>query len=215
MPGKNLIVYKNRTLVNHAITNALNSNIFDFVILSSENTQILAEGNFFLSDQRFISLSRPGQLSEDDVRADEVVRYVIKQKSISSKSIVCCLLPTTPSITPEILNEAFIEFNLKGLTVGGTLFGVTESIQTPFRNFEMTNERELLALFPKYLHLQSNDYPRTFTDAGQFYFANVETWEKNYSITATYPSFGFTLNQKIFIDINTQEDWDRYVKENS
>jgi CMP-N-acetylneuraminic acid synthetase len=92
----------------------------------------------------------------------------------------------------------------------GVLFGVIPSSETPFRSFKLNSDDSgLEALFPKMLNLQSQDYPVTVVDAGQFYFAQAGVWIQNFSITACPEAKGFLLDPRLAIDINYPGDWDK------
>ena len=86
-------------------------------------------------------------------------------------------------------------------------FGVTKSLQTPYRSFIRESDGKLESLFPEKLNDQSNNYPETFNDAGQFYIATKKVWDSNFSITASAEVYGFELEIEKAIDINTPKDW--------
>lgn len=193
-----------------AVNCALESGVFDQVILSSDSLEIL---NIVETNPLVIKHHRDPLLATDNCRADEVVRNIVREKEIEENKIVCCLLPTTPLLSSIDLSTAYSEISLSNFN-SDVLFGITESIETPFRSFVIDAKMNLVALFPDELNLQSNDYPKTYTDAGQFYFASAETWMKNYSITATPSSKGYLLDSSKCIDINTIDDWHRFLREN-
>lgn len=202
LPRKNLLKFNGIPLVQIAMQTALETGCFDQIILSSEDSEILDTAKNI--PQVAIS-SRPAELSGDDVRADDVIRWEINKLSLSQSDTVCCLLPTTPLLTPEVLLCARNEFNNSGV-----LFGVVETTESPFRSFQISEESGRLdSLFPNMLVKQSHEYPKTVVDAGQFYFANTLTWIENYSITAAKECIGFLLAPDLAIDINYPEDWDR------
>ncbi len=205
LPRKNLLKFNGVPLVQIAMQTAIETGCFDQVILSSEDSEIL--GTARNTPEVAISL-RPPELSQDDIRADDVIRWEINKLSLSQSDTVCCLLPTTPLLTPEVLLRARSEFRNPGI-----LFGVVETSETPFRSFQIRGESgQLKSLFPEMLLKQSHEYPKTVVDAGQFYFANAQTWLENYSITAAEGCVGFLLESDLAIDINYPEDWERLNK---
>jgi N-acylneuraminate cytidylyltransferase len=208
LPNKNLLEFKGESLVSNAVTTALKSRIFQRVILSSDSQVILDSVN---NNPRLEKISRESTLATDDVRADDVVRHLINNLKLPLNSAICCLLPTTPLLEAIDLQNAFKNFLTGNSEV---LFGVTNSIETPFRAFLMDNKNVLDPLFRKMLHDQSHTYPNTVTDAGQFYFALANIWNKNYSITSAVHSQGYLLDSKKCVDINTPEDWERFLMNN-
>ena len=205
LPRKNLLKFNGVPLVQIAMQTAIETGCFDQVILSSEDSEILETAR---NNPEVAMSLRPWELSQDDARADDVIRWEINRLSLAQSDTVCCLLPTTPLLTPEVLLRARSEFRNRGV-----LFGVVETTETPFRSFQIHEESgELKSLFPDMLIKQSHEYPRTVVDAGQFYFANALTWSDNYSITATTECVGFLLESELAIDINYPKDWDRLNK---
>ena len=205
LPRKNLLEFGGVPLVKLAILTAVNSGCFDQVILSSEDSEILQIGT---SVPGASVSQRPPELSKDEVRADEVIRWEIRRLSLLPTDLVCCLLPTTPLLTPEVLRKAYDQVGGNGV-----LFGVAQTTETPFRSFEFNSETGALSsLFPEMLNKQSHDYPRTVVDAGQFYFASAISWAENFSITAAKDSTGFLLESDLAVDINYPADWDRITR---
>lgn len=200
LPRKNMYVFQGKPMVQIALETAVGTGFFDKVVLSSDDDEILNVG---LQIPQVEIYRRDLILSGDDVRADDVIRSISKDLDLSGDDIVCCLLPTTPLLDPEVLRSALDTFD--GHEV---LFGVSKNLQTPFRSFTMDQNGELTSMFPDMLLKQSNDYPETFSDAGQFYIAAKATWDRNYSITATVGAVGFELAFERALDINTLNDWE-------
>jgi len=186
-------------MVQIALETAIDSGFFDKVVLSSEDPEILDVG--YKMDSVEV-LKRDSILSEDAVRADDVIRNVAKCLGLNDSDLVCCLLPTTPLLTVEVFRDALNSYIGNGVT-----FGVTKSLQTPYRSFNMDLDGKLTSLFPKKLNEQSNDYPETFNDAGQFYIATKKIWDSNFSITASPEVYGYQLGIEKSIDVNTPKDW--------
>ncbi len=208
LPRKNLLNFRGVPLVQISLQTALQAGCFDQVILSSEDSEIIDVAK---SNSEILISRRPSDLSKDDVRADDVIRWEIKRLSLSPTDTVCCLLPTTPLLTAEVLLQAHKEFKNHAV-----LFGVVKTSETPFRSFQFDPQTGALdSLFPDMLQKQSHEYPNTVVDAGQFYFARASTWKKNYSITATTGSTGFLLKSELAVDINYPEDWEKLQGANS
>ena len=209
LPNKNLLEFQGETLVSRATRLADSCGIFDQIILSSDSQEILDAVDNSLKVQKIL---RNPKFATDEVRAEEVIRNLISSLKISSEDIICCLLPTTPLLSVDDLQKAYSKLLLCGL---GVIFGVTRSVETPFRTFLMNENHILNPLFKSELDHQSHTYPDTYTDAGQFYFATASIWLDNYSITNSDSSTGFLLDSNKCIDINTPEDWKRFLINNA
>jgi pseudaminic acid cytidylyltransferase len=204
LPGKNLLSFHGKPLVQIAVETAISAGCFSKVIVSSEDSNVLAATEGIAG---VINSRRPEILSGDDIRADDVVRWEISRIPDQSDSVICCLLPTTPLLSPRVLADAASKYT------SGVLFGVIPTSETPFRSFtQEPGSTKLNALYPEMLNLQSQGYPQTVVDAGQFYFARAQIWDQNYSITACAEAHGFMLDPKLAIDINYPADWDKLIQ---
>jgi CMP-N-acetylneuraminic acid synthetase len=200
-PNKNVLNFNGKQLFEIAARTALDTNLFDVIILSSDSNEILETGSKIPG----IKTSRRDiELTKDSVRADDVVRFETTSIRIADTDLVCCLLPTTPLLQSDVLRNAIISYRGSGV-----LFGIVKSDQTPYRAFTLGKNQQLDPLFPEMLKKQSNDYPETYCDAGQFYIANKSVWDSNYSITAAPDAMGILLASELAIDLNTPADWNR------
>ena len=201
--GKNLRDFGGKPLLSIAIQNALKAEVFDRVIVSTEDDETI---NVALAAGAEVPFVRPKLLSGDNVRAESVMAHAaeyLSENSISTE--ICCLLPTTPGLISQDLTEAAIDW-MKYKTNFKSLFAIAEYQQTAFRSFVLSNSGELHALFPEKLQMQSQNLETTYTDAGQFYFASLQTWKTTTSITAEIPSKGWIIPNSRAIDINTEAD---------
>lgn len=199
IPKKNLLVYRNKSLIQIAVEKALGSNLFQSVIVNTDDSEVIQELKTFGG---VIVSTRPKKLGGDKVRADEVIRWEISKQKIDFDTIVCCLFATTPGLEIEQIEQA-----LDHLPLNSAIFGVVKSSESIYRTFLLNSENTLTPVFKEALDSQSQDYPDTYLDAGAFYIARAKTWERNYSITKTDFSKGWILDRRLNIDINSLEDW--------
>lgn len=203
IPLKNIREFNGRPIIEFAIEAALNSGVFEDVIVSTDSEEIARVASNAGATIPFI---RPEFLAGDDVRADAVLghaaSWVLDEYGITN---ICNILPTTPGLLPTDLSESFekwMEVKDKFLT----LFAVVEYQNTAFRSFLLDSTGKLEALFPEMLQKQTQDLAPTYADAGHFYWATAETWQKTTSITAEV-SQGWPLPQFRTVDINVERDW--------
>jgi pseudaminic acid cytidylyltransferase len=100
-PRKNVALLAGKPLITHVITTALDSGIFEKVILSSDDTEILSVGK----DAGAEALERPQELGEDTARVKDVCRHIITNEfPVDSFGVI---LPTSPFCTSEDVNSAY------------------------------------------------------------------------------------------------------------
>jgi pseudaminic acid cytidylyltransferase len=203
IPNKNVKLFGGKPIIVRALETALDSNVFSDVYITTENKEI---AEVCRNSGARVPFVRPFELSQDAVRADEVMNHMAKWVNSNLGDVdICCLLPTTPGlITDDFLNSYETWKAIKEQVK--TLFAVTEYQPTAFRSFTMNSTKKLNPLFPEKLHFQTQDLEKTYADAGQFYWASTQTWLTTSSITAE-SSAGFILPQARAIDINELSDW--------
>ncbi len=202
LPKKNLLTYRGKPLVQIAVEKAIESEIFESVILNTDDLEII---QLFHNNSDLDISIRPDFLTGDQVRADEVIRWEITSRALGADVIICCILPTTPSLDMDQISLA-----LQYIPKNSPIFGVTKSREHVYRTFTLGTEKSLKPLFPKELSLQSQDYPETYSDAGSFYLAAAHVWLDNFSITASKDSRGWVLDANKNIDINNIDDWNLF-----
>lgn len=200
---KNLQKFKGKPLLSIAIENALEASIFQHVIVSTEDEETIS---IALASGAEVPFVRPSNLCGDDVRADAVMAHAAEYLSAETNSTeLCCLLPTTPGLIPSDLHNAGKAW-MDLRTNYRSLFAISEYQHTAFRSFTIREDGSLTPLFPEKLLAQTQDLEPTYTDAGQFYFASLKTWQNTQSITSEVPSKGVIIPSIRAVDINTPQD---------
>ncbi|BHH82692.1 acylneuraminate cytidylyltransferase family protein [Desulforhopalus sp. 52FAK] len=92
LKGKNLSLFKGKTLVANTIEQAIESKIFDHIILSSDDEEMLAIGSSFGIELH----NRSKDMSTDYTTILDVIQHVIKTRPISEDSNIGLLLTTCP-----------------------------------------------------------------------------------------------------------------------
>ncbi len=103
VPGKNKSLFGNKTLVAHAIEQAIDSNVFDRIIVTSDDNQIIDIARSYNT----VVLERNKLLSSDNATLLDVIRDVIEHESIPVECCIGLLLVTAPLRTVEDIREAY------------------------------------------------------------------------------------------------------------
>lgn len=203
VPNKNTRSFLGKPIIEYVIEAAREANFFSEIYLSSEDEEICRIGE---RAGAYIPFLRPKELSGDSTRAEVVVGHFIKELKLQdSDEDLCLILPTNPGLHPSDLSQSFKVWK-KSQDSYKTLFGVVERLGTIYRNFLIDTDNELSPIFPDHLLKQSHELPRTYEDAGCFYWAKPKTWIETKSITSEHAQ-GWLLPNDRFIDINTEEEW--------
>lgn len=101
-PKKNLCSVEGKSRIARAISGALESDVFDDIIFSSDDPEALAIANDF----PITCQERPARLGGDDVRTVTVVQDILGQPAYSEQNAVMVLFVTTPFRRPDHIRMA-------------------------------------------------------------------------------------------------------------
>lgn len=109
LPGKNKLLIGGRTLVEHAVDQAMGSKFIDSIIVSSDDDDILQDT--YRKEWVWFE-RRPDHLCHDDTTTDEVIRFIEKNHMYD---VLVLLQPTSPirySIDIDRCIKILLEGNL-------------------------------------------------------------------------------------------------------
>lgn len=198
--GKNIKDFLGKPLIAYSIESALNSKVFNEVIVSTDDEMIANVAREFGASVPFF---REASLSDDYATSTDVIKDAIRRAN-SSFSDVCCLYATAPLVTAEILKEAASEFKKQECKF---LFSAT-AFDFPIQRAIKLDENARVSMFyPQFEKTRSQDLEPAFHDAGAFYFGKKEAWLECNAIFAPH-SKAYLLPRNLVCDIDTLEDFE-------
>lgn len=211
IPRKNIVSFCGKPLIAHSIENALNSSIFDSVIVSSDDEEIIKVAKHYGASVPFV---RPKNLSDDYSSSTEVIKHAINFFSQKGENFetVCCLYATAPLIDMMILKKAFDKFKQSGASF---LFSVSEFGAPIQRAFYLTNEKRVQMFDESKYFVRSQDLEKAYFDAGAFYFGKAKAWLEEEVMFRPH-STAFVLPRHLVCDIDTPQDleWAKILYQN-
>ena len=146
---KNIRDFMGKPIISYSIKKALLSELFDKVIVSTDDEEINSIAKQFGAECPFI---RPSKLSNDYAGTMEVVAHTIQwlENQGFALNSVCCIYPTA-----------------------------TKYVYPVERSFKILDNSGLTMLLPENINKRSQDLSPTYHDAGQFYWGNPEAWVEN------------------------------------
>ena len=198
IPRKNIKDFLGKPIIAYSIEVALESDLFEEVIVSTDDEEIALIAEKYGAKVPFI---RSSEASNDYATLSDVIEEVKKQKNIKFKNYVniCCMLSTAPFIKAQTLIDGYRLFIEKQMD---TLMTVTEyefplenaySIKNNYLLKDKTFKKHNMVIKSKMLH-----------DAGQFYWMNF----KSALIKPDRVRGGIIVENKLCQDINTIFDWE-------
>ncbi len=204
IPRKNIREFAGKPMIAHSIHCALQSGLFERVIVSTDDEEISRIARDFGAEVPFL---RPKELADDHTGATEVIAHAIEYlcNQETKLSAVCCIYATTPFI-----RQADLKQGLAILEAGNWqyVFSATTFAFPIFRSFQKNAEGGLKMLFPEYFNTRSQDLPEVLHDAGQFYWGRPQAWIDHARIFDSNSTTVIIPRWRVQ-DIDTEEDWIR------
>lgn len=204
VPKKNIKEFCGKPLISYSITTALESGVFDKVIVSTDCETI---ADIAIKYGAEVPFKRPEQLSNDHAGTWAVMSHAVTQMAQLGfdADAVCCIYATAPFLMPE-----FLRYGLEELLANpdkGYAFSVT-SFSFPVLRGLYINDGDVSPMFPENMGKRSQDLPECYHDAGQFYWGRPESFIQSKPL---FPgnSTPIILPRHLVQDIDTPEDWER------
>ncbi|WP_394908163.1 pseudaminic acid cytidylyltransferase [uncultured Helicobacter sp.] len=221
IPHKNIKPFCGKPIIAYAIENAINSGVFDEIIVSTDSQEVAAIATHYGAKVPFL---RPQHLSDDHTPTLPVIAHALETQQVYDEDNVCCLYPTTPLLPPHCLTQAYM--TLCENTNVRYVFGALQYAHSPWRSFgldsiessgsvdskaHLSNECSVESFAPTLLHpefelTRSQDLAPLYHDAGQFYFAKALCFKRQLPIFTPH-SRALILNPLHAHDIDTPQDW--------
>lgn len=208
IPRKNIKEFCGKPIIAYSIGAALDSGIFNEVMVSTDDQEIADVARQYGAKVPFL---RSAKNSDDyattaDVLAEVMAKY---KKQGREFSVMCCVYPTAPFITAEKLQSAYKVFIDSKAEM---LEPVVAYSYPPQRSF-LLRDGCLVYQWPEYVRTRSQDLESWYHDAGQFYFYDVNMFNK--SLEDDCSRGGYTLRAVPFVldeievqDIDNLSDWE-------
>lgn len=203
---KNIKNFCGFPIITHSIKTALDSKLFDHVIISTDDEEIASVSKLAGAEIPFI---RPDYLSDDYAGTLPVIAHaIIEYESIIKKKIdeVCCIYATAPFVSIDTLNKS-LEILLHSPDLN-YVFPAVEYNYSIFRSFKMNNNDRCEMLWPENFKKRSQDFPKIYHDAGQFYWGKRDAFCSKKELFQS-DSSPIILPHYLAQDIDTEEDWYR------
>lgn len=201
IPKKNIKDFCGKPIISYSIEAALDSGIFDEVMVSTDDAEI---AKIALKYGAKVPFPRSAKTSSDyATTADVIKEVIIEYRKIGTEiDFYCCLYPTAPFVTGESLRRAkdkMYEDKADFLTPVARL-------KYPAQRCFVMQDKQLKKKWPEYQNVRTQDLEPLYYDCGQFYMGKADK-----ILTVAYEDrnmTGIEIDDKYVQDIDTLEDWD-------
>jgi len=205
--AKNIKLFCGKPILAYSIEAALESKIFDTVIVSTDDEKIAKIAKQFGAQVPFM---RPKHLADDYTSTADVIRHTVLEWGILGNEInlVCCIYATAPFLQKEYIIKAVNE--LKKQTHKTSAFTVCKFNYPIQRSFTIESpEQNITPVDRSSLPKRSQDLPSVYHDAGQFYLAQKDNFLHNSFNVFSPHSIPIILPHYLVQDIDDKDDWRR------
>lgn len=201
IPRKNIKPFMGKPIIAYSIEAALQSGIFDEVMVSTDDEEIAEVAKQYGANVPFM---RSKKNSDDHATMEDVIEEVLNEYYCQNKSFdsFCCILSTAPFLRLMSLINSHIKF-LDGQY--DSLFPVlrfTYPIQRALRQVD----GKIVMREPQYIHSRSQDLEPMYHDSGLFYWMTVSKFMEVKEIFCDNSGM-IELSDLEVQDIDTYEDW--------
>lgn len=203
IPGKNAKMFRGKPMIAWAIGYALKSEMFDKVIVSTEDEAISKLARNTGAETPFL---RPADLADDRTPTVPVIAHAVEACQALGWKIkyACCIYPCVPFLQPADLVNAFSLMQKKDAAF---TYPVTEYSHPVQRAMRRLSSGQMQFFEPEYEVTRTQDLEKSYHDAGQFYWGKATAWTARMKMHTA--GVGLIVPNWRVVDIDNPDDWKR------
>jgi pseudaminic acid cytidylyltransferase len=200
IPRKNVKEFCGKPIIVYSIEAALESGLFDEVMVSTEDEEI---AEIAKAAGARVPFMRSGENAGDYASTDDVLLEVLEAYREQGRKFdsFCCLYPTAPFVTAEKLRRA-----MQLLDKADSVMPVVAFSFPPQRCMVLNEEGELRMKWPEHAKTRSQDLEPYYHDCGQFYCCKTAPFLE-YKTTDLPHMVPMIMSETQVQDIDNLDDW--------
>jgi len=202
IPKKNIKDFFGKPLISYSIELALNSKLFQKVVVTTEDTKIADIAREYGAEV----IERPKELANDFVGSGDAVKHAVNYLKSCGEvfDYICTIYATAPLLQLEYLKKGYDEILKNDAKMAFSVTSMPYPIQ---RTFKIKSDGRCEMFTPEYFTARSQDLEEAYQDAGQFYWENLD--KEFTDIPFGRDSIPIIIPRHLVQDIDTLEDWKR------
>ena len=202
IPRKNIREFLGKPVMAYSIHAALESKLFDEVMVSTEDPEIAEAAVKYGAKVPFF---RSEENANDFATTVDVLLEVLDEyaKQNTRFEYGCCLYPAAPFTRPDQLKKGF---DLLKEKKADCVFPVVAFSHPVWRGFRTDGNGRAQFLFPEHADTRTQDLERVYHDAGQWYWFSTEALLAGNKLF-TDKTYTIELPGTEVQDIDHETDW--------
>lgn len=199
LPGKNILPFCGKPLISWSIQAAMESEYIDKVVVSSDDSNILAIAEQYGADV----LPRPAVLASDEAGTISVLKHVINGME-SKYDCIVLLQPTSPLRTEKHIDEAI---ELLGCKQADSIISVTKTAHSPLWSNTLPQNKSMKDfLRSDVAGKRSQELADYYRLNGAIYIVTCGFFLENESFYSDN-SYAYIMPEYASVDIDTKYDF--------
>jgi len=206
IPRKNIKDFLGRPLITYSIRVALESNLFDKIVVTTDDDEIARISEKCGAEIPFI---RPKELSDDFSTSGDAVKHAVEflEGLGENYEYICTIYATAPLLQKKYLVEGYKVLKNSDAVNSFSCTSMPFPIQ---RAFKITSNNRCEMFTPQHFMSRSQDLEESYQDAAQFYWADRSKQDQSLNkILFSNISIPIRIPRHLVQDIDTLEDWQR------
>ena len=201
IPKKNIKEFCGKPIIAYSIRAALDSEIFDEVMVSTDSEEIAEIARAYGAKVPFM---RSAKTSDDFATTADVLMEVLERYQEMGRTfdVMSCIYPTAPFVTPQKLQSAYDTLKKEQAVMA---MPVVAFSYPPQRSYVL-NGNMLEMKWKENYNKRSQDLEKMYHDAGQFYMYQVDAFVrlKGQMTESIVPVI---VDEMEVQDIDNETDW--------
>ena len=201
IPRKNIKLFGGKPMIAYAIAAARNSGLFEHVVVSTDDDEI---AQIALAHGATVPFRRPPELADSQTATVPVIGHAAQWFVYHGQApaAVCCIYPCVPLLRAEDLRGAHALFVARDADY---VYPVVAFHSSPWRAMRKPEQGPMEFVHPQHELTRTQDLPRCYFDAGQFYWGKTVAWISGLRMHSN--GHGYEIAGHRAVDIDTPDDW--------
>lgn len=198
IPRKNVKPFLGKPMIAYSIEAALASNLFDEVMVSTDDEEIAKVARQYGAKVPFM---RSAETANDFATTADVLHEVInKYKELGQVfDNFCCIYATAPMMQSKDIISAYNRLQSSDFTI---VYPVVQFSYPIWRCLDLAEDGSMKRHWPEFENSRSQDLPKEYHDTGTFYWYKTKEWLAGNILTG-----GIEVDETTIQDIDTETDW--------